>query len=160
MDRSAQIIKTSFATLQLITVDGKISQLSIIDDQPERITSEIGKLLKVQLEEFFASKRKIFEGLELDPQGTEFQKAIWQASASIPYGQTASYGEVTLMAGYPRAFRACGQAMKNNPILILIPCHRVTGTNWLGGYGGRPELKKQLLILENPGISSNLLRTS
>jgi methylated-DNA-[protein]-cysteine S-methyltransferase len=160
LDRTAELIKTTFATFQLVTVDGRITNLSIIDDQPERIITKTGKLLKAQLEEFFLHKRKVFEGFELDIEGTDFQKAIWQAASSIPYGSTASYGQIANMAGYPGAFRACGQAMKKNPVFILIPCHRVTGSGWLGGYGGRPDLKRQLLIFENPGISSSLLRTS
>lgn len=160
MDRTQELISTKFFTLQLITVGDRISQLSIIDDQPERITTKIGKLLKTQLEEFFCMKRKTFEGFNLDPQGTQFQKDIWRVTSEIPYGKTLSYGQAAALAGYPGANRACGQAMKRNPILILIPCHRVTGAASLGGYGGRPDIKKMLLTFENPGISSNLLRTS
>lgn len=160
MDRTQELICTKFFTLQLVTAGDRILQLSIIDDQPERITTKIGKLLKTQLEEFFCLKRKTFGGFILNPCGTQFQKDIWTVACEIPYGKTLSYGQTATLAGYPGANRACGQAMKKNPILILIPCHRVTGVSNLGGYGGRPDIKKMLLTLENPGISSNLLRTS
>lgn len=160
MDRTQELINANLFTLQLVTVGDMIVQLSIIDDQPERITTKIGKLLKTQLEEFFCLERKVFEGFNLEPHGTRFQKDIWRVASEIPYGKTLSYGQTAALAGYPGANRACGQAMKNNPILILIPCHRVTAAAGLGGYGGRPDIKKMLLILENPGISSNLLRTS
>ncbi|NTU60898.1 MAG: methylated-DNA--[protein]-cysteine S-methyltransferase [Caldiserica bacterium] len=160
MDRTQELICTKFFTLQLVTAGDKIVQLSIIDDQPERIITKIGKLLKTHLEEFFCLKRKEFEGFNICPQGTQFQKDIWKVASEIPYGKTLSYGQTAALAGYPGANRACGQAMKNNPILILIPCHRVTGASSLGGYGGRPDIKKMLLTLENPEISSNLLRTS
>lgn len=159
MDGTPELIRTSFSTFRLIQVDGVIRELSMITEQPERIISETAELLKMQLEEFFVGKRKKFD-FKLDPQGTPFQRAIWSVTSDIPYGETLTYGQTTAMAGYPGANRACGQAMKRNPIIILIPCHRVTGTGWLGGYGGFPEIKRKLLILENPGISSSLLRTS
>lgn len=160
MDRTQELINVNSFTFQLVIENESIVQLSIVDSQEERIESKIGKLLKAQLEEFFCLKRKNFEGFLLKPKGTKFQQDIWSIVSEIPYGQTLSYGQTAAMAGYPGASRACGQAMKSNPILLLIPCHRVTSASSLGGYGGRPDIKKMLLILENPGISSNLLRTS
>lgn len=160
MDRTQELINVSDFSFQLVTVSEKIVKFSIIESQQERILTKTGKLLKNQLEEFFCLKRKKFEGFVLNPSGTKFQQDIWNVVSDIPYGQTLTYGQTAAMAGYPGACRACGQAMKSNQILILIPCHRVTGVSSLGGYGGRPDIKKMLLILENPEISSSLLRTS
>jgi methylated-DNA-[protein]-cysteine S-methyltransferase len=117
------------------------------DDYTVMETSLIKKAAK-QLEEYFEGKRKIFN-LPIAPQGTEFQLKIWQALKHIPYGETRSYGEIAFNAGNPKACRAVGMANNRNPIVILIPCHRVIGSNGsLTGFGGGLELKKKLLELE------------
>lgn len=101
-----------------------------------------------ELEEYLAGERKGFD-LPLCPRGTPFQKKVWQALQSIPYGQTCSYGEIAAQIGQPRACRAVGMANHRNPILILIPCHRVVGKNGsLTGYAAGLELKQRLLELE------------
>ena len=101
-----------------------------------------------QLREFFDGKRKDFE-LPLEPKGTEFQKKVWAALCDIPYGETKSYKDVAAAVGSKKAFRAVGQANHNNPISIVIPCHRVIAADGgLGGYGGGLETKIQLLKLE------------
>jgi len=82
-----------------------------------------------------------------------FEQAALQAAASIPYGQTVSYGELAARAGRPKAVRAAGQAMKRNPLPIIVPCHRVIKANGtIGGYNGKPELKQQLLRHEGVEI--------
>ena len=89
-----------------------------------------------QLAEYFRGERQEFS-LALTYEGTEFQKKVWQALREIPYGQTRSYGQVAQMAGSPKASRAVGMASHNNPIAIIIPCHRVIGANGkLVGFGG------------------------
>lgn len=101
-----------------------------------------------QLGEYFAGKRKTFD-LPLAPQGTAFQKKVWQALTTIPYAQTASYFDIALKTGNPKACRAVGMANHQNPIVIVIPCHRVIGKNGdLTGYGGGLNIKKFLLNLE------------
>jgi methylated-DNA-[protein]-cysteine S-methyltransferase len=101
-----------------------------------------------QLEEYFDGKRKIFD-LPIAPQGTEFQLKVWQALRFIPYGETRSYSEIAVNANNPKACRAVGMANNRNPIVIIIPCHRVIGSNGsLTGFGGGLELKKNLLELE------------
>lgn len=101
-----------------------------------------------QLGAYFAGDIREFR-LPLDPQGTEFQKRVWQALESIPYGQTRSYREIARAIGSERAVRAVGAANGSNPIPIVIPCHRVIGTNGkLVGYGGGLALKQRLLELE------------
>lgn len=104
-----------------------------------------------QLEEYFAGQRRAFS-VPLEPQGTDFQRKVWQALLTIPYGETRTYQQIAELAGSPRAFRAAGMANHNNPISILIPCHRVIGKDGsLTGYGGGLEAKRFLLELEGAG---------
>ena len=88
--------------------------------------------------------------LPLAPEGTKFQKAVWNALLQIPYGQVSTYGKLAAQVGSPKAARAVGGACHNNPIAILIPCHRAIGANGsLTGFGGGLPLKHWLLELEN-----------
>ena len=110
-----------------------------------------------QLGEYFAGERTDFD-LPLDPAGTPFQLAVWQALRDIPYARTWSYGQLAARVGNPNASRAVGLANGRNPISIGVPCHRVIGTNGsLTGYGGGLDRKRLLLDLERrvagePGI--------
>lgn len=102
-----------------------------------------------QLGEYFAGGRKSFT-LKLSPAGTAFQKQVWQALLTIPYGETRSYAQVAGQIGRPRAVRAMGAANGRNPISIIIPCHRVIGSSGdLTGFAGGIEAKRYLLALEN-----------
>jgi methylated-DNA-[protein]-cysteine S-methyltransferase len=101
-----------------------------------------------QLQEYFAGKRKTFT-FPLAPRGTPFQLAVWNALLEIPYGDTISYAELARRIGKPSAVRAVGAANGANPIPVIIPCHRVIGSNGtLTGYGGGIERKQWLLALE------------
>jgi methylated-DNA-[protein]-cysteine S-methyltransferase len=80
--------------------------------------------------------------------GTPFQKAVWRTMQTIPYGTTQTYKDIAIKIGNPKAVRAVGMACNKNPIAIIIPCHRVIGTNSLGGFAGGLEMKKSLLKLE------------
>lgn len=101
-----------------------------------------------QLNEYLAGKRKAFD-LPLEPEGTPFQKAVWKALTGIPYGSTRTYKDIAESIGNPKACRAVGMANNKNPIAILIPCHRVIGTDGkLVGYAGGLDIKKKLLELE------------
>lgn len=101
-----------------------------------------------QLTEYFTMQRSQFD-LPLDMQGTEFQKIVWQALLDIPYGEVRSYKELAESIGRPKAVRAVGSANGKNPISVVVPCHRVIGTNGkLTGYAGGTERKEQLLKLE------------
>ncbi len=103
---------------------------------------------KRQLTEYFAGQRKAF-ALPLTPQGTPFQQSVWQALREIPYGQTRSYADIARAVGKPKAFRAVGMANNRNPLPILIPCHRVIGSDGsLVGYGSGLPIKEALLALE------------
>jgi methylated-DNA-[protein]-cysteine S-methyltransferase len=101
-----------------------------------------------QLEGYFGGRRRTFT-MPLAPEGTEFQRGVWRQLCTIPYGQTISYGELAARVGNPRASRAVGLANGQNPIAIIIPCHRVIGSSGkLTGYGGGLSLKERLLALE------------
>lgn len=101
-----------------------------------------------QLEAYFARERTDFD-LSLDLIGTEFQRRVWAALLTIPYGETRTYGEIASQIGTPGAFRAVGLANGHNPIGIIVPCHRVIGSNGsLTGYGGGLERKRALLDME------------
>ena len=107
-----------------------------------------------QLEEYFKGARKNFS-LKLLLQGTPFQKLVWQRLKKIPYGKLASYGEVARAIGKPNAYRAVGNANNKNPIPIIIPCHRVIGSDGtLVGYGSGLWRKEWLLDHENPSLTS------
>ena len=98
-----------------------------------------------QLQEYFAGNRKKFD-LPLAPEGTSFQLKVWKALQSIPYGETRSYKDIAIAVGSPKATRAVGMANNRNPIAIIIPCHRVIGSNGkLVGYGGGMHVKEFLL---------------
>ena len=98
-----------------------------------------------QLREYFEGKRTQFD-LPLRPQGTAFQQSVWQALLKIPYGKTCSYQDIAIEINNPKAVRAVGGANNKNPIIIVIPCHRVIGKNGsLVGYGGGLDIKEYLL---------------
>jgi methylated-DNA-[protein]-cysteine S-methyltransferase len=101
-----------------------------------------------QLDEYFAGERTEFD-LPLNPAGTPFQRRVWDALKTIPYGEIRSYGEIAEQIGRPGAARAVGLANGRNPISIVVPCHRVIGASGaLTGYGGGLERKQYLLDLE------------
>ncbi|HEV7581354.1 MAG TPA: methylated-DNA--[protein]-cysteine S-methyltransferase [Mycobacterium sp.] len=102
-----------------------------------------------QLDAYFAGELTDFD-VELDLQGTEFQRRVWKALLTIPFGETRSYGEIAEQIGAPGAARAVGLANGHNPIAIVVPCHRVIGANGsLTGFGGGLDRKRTLLELEN-----------
>lgn len=110
--------------------------------------SPVSDLADMQLQEYFAGKRKVFD-LPISYNGTAFQRAVWEAISRIPYGEVRSYGQIATELGNPRACRAVGQAANRNPIWIVIPCHRVVGSNHeLTGYAGGLDRKSALLELE------------
>ncbi|MCW8954810.1 MAG: methylated-DNA--[protein]-cysteine S-methyltransferase [Sulfurimonas sp.] len=111
--------------------------------------SEVLKETRKQLDEYFSSKRKKFE-LPLLMLGTKFQKSVWKGLLKIPYGQTASYLELSRAIGNEKAVRAVANANGANAIGIIIPCHRIIGSDGsLTGYAGGLPFKKKLLDLEN-----------
>jgi methylated-DNA-[protein]-cysteine S-methyltransferase len=101
-----------------------------------------------QLQEYFAGRRRTFT-MKLDPSGTPFQRSVWNALLTIPFGETRSYAEIAKQIGRPTAMRAVGAANGRNPLSIVAPCHRVLGSSGaLTGFAGGLDVKAQLLSLE------------
>ena len=120
-----------------------------IDEQWKRADRhEPLRQAKRELSEYFDGKRTRFT-VEVSPHGTPFQRAVWKAIADVRFGQTIAYGELAERAGYPGSARAAGAATGRNPISIIVPCHRIVGSNGsLTGYAGGLEKKRALLELE------------
>lgn len=122
------------------------------------ITSEIIEETRRQLDEYFRHERQAFD-IPLLTAGTKFQKSVWNSLMEIPYGQTITYGELATRLGKPAAVRAVANANGANAISIIIPCHRVIGSdNTLTGYGGGLEAKKFLLELEQTQTNHTVSR--
>ena len=116
----------------------------------ETAVSETALIKKAagQLDEYFKGKRKTFD-LPLAPEGTDFQKQVWEGLLGVPFGQCCTYKGIALSIGRPKASRAVGMAANRNPIVIIIPCHRMLGSNGsLTGFAGGLPVKQQLLDLE------------
>jgi methylated-DNA-[protein]-cysteine S-methyltransferase len=104
---------------------------------------------KRELAEYFGGERKRFE-TALAPEGTPFQQAVWKAISAVGFGKTITYSELALHAGFPGSARAAGAATGRNPISIVVPCHRIVGSNGsLTGYAGGLDRKRALLALES-----------
>ena len=128
--------------------EGKIVWVGFGEAEGRRGTSPLLRDAEGQLRAYFAGRLHKFD-LPLGLRGTEFQKRVWRALCRIPYGETRSYGEVAAMIGNPKACRAVGMANNRNPVSIIVPCHRVVGSDGsLVGYGGGLGVKKFLLELE------------
>lgn len=120
------------------------------DDATPPETPPILRRAAAQLAEYFAGTRTRFE-LPLAPVGTDFQRRVWAATSAIPFGETATYGEIARKIGAPNGSRAVGGALNRNPLAIVVPCHRVVGSSGkLPGYDGGVDRKAFLLTLERP----------
>ena len=134
---------------------------SVLFKDPENVmvSEKIPKELKEtvnQLQEYFEGKRKEFN-LILSPEGTDFQKKVWKQLEQIPFGKTTSYQQMANQLGDPKVIRAAASANGKNPISIIIPCHRVIGTDGsLTGYAGGLHRKKWLLEHESPSPQQSL----
>lgn len=141
-----EILEKEYSDLQ------KLLKAKIIAGENEHI-----RQVKKEITEYFAGERKRFD-VELDIPGTDFQKSVWEALTTIPYGTTVSYQHQANLIGKPTAMRAVASANGSNRISIILPCHRVIGKNGkLTGYGGGIERKKWLLELEGRGKQLTLL---
>ncbi len=128
-------------------------QSFVVLNNEEETTTIIPEILEdavYQIKEYFNGKRAIFN-IDLNPQGTDFQKGVWKALQDIPYGKTVSYLELSKTLGDPKAIRAVAAANGKNPLWIIVPCHRVIGSDGsLTGYAGGLHRKKWLLDHESP----------
>ena len=124
----------------------RVPLADLVEDPHHEILLEAER----QLNEYFAGKRNAFS-ISLDMRGTAFQKDVWSALQTIPFGETLSYGEIARQLGRPAASRAVGAANGRNPVSIVVPCHRVIGsTGKLTGFAGGLKVKAHLLNLERP----------
>jgi methylated-DNA-[protein]-cysteine S-methyltransferase len=126
--------------------DDKITVVNFLKDSKREVnvTPVIAQCIQ-ELDEYFYKERKFFT-VELDPAGSDFQKKVWNALLEIPYGKTVSYEDIAIRVGDVKTIRAVGLANGQNPIAIIVPCHRVIGKNGeLVGYGGGIENKEWLL---------------
>ncbi|WP_324067382.1 MAG: methylated-DNA--[protein]-cysteine S-methyltransferase [Flavobacterium sp.] len=146
------IIKTPLSFTEVKGDADGVSKIHVLDESVELSTIIPNDLIEAvnQLEEYFIGKRTEFT-FKLNPKGTEFQKKVWQELLQIPYGKTCSYLELSKKLGNAKAIRAVASANGKNPLWIVVPCHRVIGTDGsLKGYAGGLWRKKWLLEHENP----------
>nr|WP_294927159.1 methylated-DNA--[protein]-cysteine S-methyltransferase [uncultured Flavobacterium sp.] len=152
-------INSPLGITKIVGDEDGIAVISVSDVGTNEVSVEIPNVLKEaasQLEEYFEGKRIDFD-LKLNPQGTEFQQKVWKALLEIPYGKTISYMDQTKKLGDIKAIRAVASANGKNPLWIVVPCHRVIGTNGsLTGYAGEIWRKKWLLEHENPPTQQSL----
>lgn len=154
--QNAYLYQTKLGKIMIAEDGTGITKLTLLEkSQEESLTPDV-KLMEtdlireasVQLMEYLEGNRREFS-IKLTPKGTVFQKQVWEALRSIPYGETRSYKQIAQVIGNEKACRAVGMANHNNPIMCMIPCHRVIGSNGsLVGYAGGLEIKTHLLQLE------------
>jgi methylated-DNA-[protein]-cysteine S-methyltransferase len=144
---------------QILEVDNKILEVRFLKTKKNVSNNDfrIGqssewKKCEKELEEYLLGKRKIFD-VKLKISGTPFQEKVWKEMMKIPYGKTLSYKELAARIGKPKAYRAVANACGKNKIPIMIPCHRVVGSNGLGGYSAGIDIKKKLLEIEGVRIN-------
>ncbi len=151
-------VSSKLGFLRVITENTSVKAVLFMDDYSgeEIITDETASYVKTQLEEYFSGKRKNFE-LDLKPDGTDFQQRVWDALLEIPFGKTVSYYQQAVKLGDVKCIRAVASANGKNPIVIIIPCHRVIGSDGtLTGYAGGLHRKQKLLELETGAKQSVL----
>ncbi len=140
---------------QLTASSKGLSRLRLVAECGEDSTKPYAFLVEAreQIQAYFAGRLRRFE-LPLDWSGaTDFYRAVWRALLEVPYGQTSSYLAIARRIGKPKAVRAVGQANRNNPLPIVVPCHRILASNGkLHGFYYGLEMKRQLLALENPSV--------
>lgn len=151
-------IQSPLGVTEIIGDENGISSISVLDGEKE-ISTEIPKPLKqavAELQEYFEGNRNDFS-FKLNPKGTEFQQKVWQELLNIPFGKTMSYLDLSKKLGDVKAIRAVASANGKNPLWIVVPCHRVIGTDGsLTGYAGGLWRKKWLLEHENPSSQQSL----
>lgn len=151
-------IKTPLGIAEIIGDVNGVSAITVLDIEKE-LSTEIPDYLQLavlELQEYFNSKRTDFT-FTLQPQGTEFQQKVWQELRNIPFGKTISYMDLAKKLGDPKVIRAAASANGKNPLWIVIPCHRVIGSDAsLTGYAGGLFRKKWLLEHENPSNQGSL----
>lgn len=150
-------IRTPLGIATITGDENGVQEIKVDDSTDESSeTPEILQTAILQLQEYFSGRRQQFD-LKLNPKGTDFQKKVWEELRNIPYGTTISYLELSRKLGDEKAIRAVASANGKNPLWIVVPCHRVIGSDGsLTGYAGGLHRKKWLLDLENPPLQQSL----
>lgn len=152
-------VNSPLGITKIVGDEDGIAIVSVSDVGDNDVSQTIPKVLEEavsQLQEYFDGKRTDFD-LKLNPKGTDFQQKVWKSLLEIPYGKTISYMDQTKKLGDVKAIRAVASANGKNPLWIVVPCHRVIGTNGsLTGYAGGLSRKKWLLEHENPSTQQRL----
>ncbi len=159
IDQEAHLFKTYYKSpigaIEILGTKEGIVSVNFVEGRV-RSDAKIPRIItacRKQIDEYFRGKRKKFS-LNLLLYGTDFQKSVWQQLLKVPHGKTASYGAIAKSIRSPNAFRAVGNANNKNPLAIVVPCHRIIGSNGnLIGYGGG--LWRKLWLLEHEGILVN-----
>lgn len=150
MEKHVVYYESPIGWLQIVGTNEGVERIDVVErgeDQNEKVAEPLMQSLE-ELEQYFQKKRTSFS-MPLKLVGTPFQLRVWEALQTIPYGQTVSYADIAKQIGQPKAVRAVGNAVGNNPITIVVPCHRVVRTGGgLGGYAWGIERKKWLLTHE------------
>lgn len=144
--------------LEIICENNELVSLKTADNSLENnIDTDYIKKIKFQLNEYFSGQRQKFD-IKINPKGTEFQKKVWCELREIPFGKVKNYSEIATAIGNKNAQRAVGSACNRNPIMIIIPCHRVISKNGnIGGFAYGNCVKQTLLELENRTKSNSPL---
>jgi len=146
--------QTKIGVLEIKEENGAITEIGLVKEIKKGEENSLLKQAFIEISEYLDGKRKNFT-FNTNPKGTSFQKQVWNALLTIPYGTTCSYKDIAIKINNPKAYRAVGLANNKNPIMIVIPCHRVIGSNGkLVGYAGGLNIKEQLLKLERDNYES------
>lgn len=170
---SFSLLDTAFGWVGVVASEFGLRRLTLPQPRPDQAMALIGRFIpqaiantslfrdiEERLKAYFNGERVDFP-VDIDIQDrTDFQQAVWRKTASIPYGERRTYGWVARAIGKPQSARAVGQALAQNPLPIVIPCHRVVGSKGLGGFSGGVEMKKSLLELEAASSYSTLTPSS
>jgi len=146
-------LHNSFGWFSLVEENGRITEL-LWEDRTEGFRSDVLKEGLNQLEAYFAGKLTKFD-LPLAPKGTDFQQQVYRVMLDIPFGEVLTYGQVAKKLGVPA--QPVGQACGSNPIPVIIPCHRIVGTDGLGGYSGAGGVETKVQLLRHEGANAQLI---
>jgi len=150
------VIQSPLGHIKIQEENNSITRIEFCTEELQSAENDLLKKVEDEIQAYFKGKKKSFS-FEISPQGTKFQKEVWQELLRIPYGETISYLELANRLGDPKSIRAAASANGRNPIAIVVPCHRVIGTDGsMTGYAGGLERKRALLTLEGAEVMSQM----
>lgn len=143
-----EYINNDIGIFKIEANDHAVVKISYVDNHKQSNPNEITKKAVLELNEYFNKKRKVFT-FPIEYKSTVFREKVWKELLNIPYGDTRSYSDIASVIGNPKAARAVGQAVHFNPLLIVVPCHRIIASgNKIGGFACGIDVKMKLLELE------------